>query len=172
MNKDIERAVALLAAGELVAFPTETVYGLAADARNDRAVAAKIFAAKRRPADHPLIVHLPDASHLERWAREIPPEAWLLAEKFWPGPLTMILKRAPGVPDIVTGGQDSVGLRVPNHPLALELLAAFAGGLAAPSANLFGRISPTTAQHVKDDLGAAVALVLDGGPCAVGIEST
>ncbi|MCX8087099.1 MAG: L-threonylcarbamoyladenylate synthase [Rhodocyclaceae bacterium] len=171
IGQDIERAVALLKAGELVAFPTETVYGLGADAMNPAAV-AKIFAVKGRPADHPVIVHLPDATHLSRWARELPPEAALLAEKFWPGPLTLILKRHPDVPDLVTGGQDSVGLRVPNHPLALRLLKAFGSGIAAPSANKFGRISPTTAQHVKDDLGEAVPLILDGGPCEVGIEST
>ncbi|MDP1524526.1 MAG: L-threonylcarbamoyladenylate synthase [Rhodocyclaceae bacterium] len=171
MNSEVQRAAALLSAGELVAFPTETVYGLGADAANPAAV-AKIFAAKGRPADHPLIVHIPDATHLERWAREIPPEAHLLAEKFWPGPLTLILKRHPDVPDAVTGGQDTVGLRIPNHPLALELLQAFNGGIAAPSANKFGRISPTTAQHVRDDLGDAVTLILDGGPCQVGIEST
>ncbi|MEW6163431.1 MAG: L-threonylcarbamoyladenylate synthase [Pseudomonadota bacterium] len=171
MAPEIERAAELLRAGELVAFPTETVYGLGADASNPQAV-AKIFAAKGRPADHPLIVHLPDASHLERWARDIPAEARVLAEKFWPGALTLILRRQPGVPDAVTGGQDTVGLRVPNHPVALELLKAFDGGVAAPSANRFGCISPTTAQHVRDDLGAAVPLVLDGGPCQVGIEST
>lgn len=171
MNKDIERAAGLLRAGELVAFPTETVYGLGADATNPAAV-AKIFATKGRPADHPLIVHIPDASHLEHWAREIPPEAQLLAEKFWPGALTLILKRQPTVPDCVTGGQDTVGLRVPNHPVALALLREFGGGLAAPSANKFGRISPTTARHVQDDLGDAVPLILDGGPCEVGIEST
>lgn len=171
MNKDIERAAELLRAGELVAFPTETVYGLGADASNPQAV-AKIFAAKGRPADHPLIVHIPDASHLERWARDVPEEARVLAAKFWPGALTLILRRQPGVPDAVTGGQDTVGLRVPNHPVALALLKTFDGGIAAPSANKFGRISPTTAQHVRDDLGDAVALVLDGGPCQVGIEST
>jgi L-threonylcarbamoyladenylate synthase len=171
MNKDLERAAALLRAGELVAFPTETVYGLGADASNPAAV-AKIFAAKGRPADHPLIVHIPDASHLDRWARDIPPEARQLAERFWPGPLTLILKRQPTVPDIITGGQDSIGLRVPGHPLALALLREFAGGIAAPSANRFGRISPTTAQHVRDDLGDRVAMILDGGPCQVGIEST
>lgn len=171
MTPEIARAVALLEQGELVAFPTETVYGLGADARNPQSV-AKIFAAKGRPADHPLIVHIPDAGHLERWARDIPPEAHQLAEKFWPGALTLILKRHPSVPDCVTGGQDTVGLRVPRHPLALELLAAFDGGIAAPSANKFGRISPTTAQHVRDDLGDAVALILDGGPCELGIEST
>ena len=168
---DLQRAVLLLRAGELVAFPTETVYGLGADAANPAAV-AKIFAAKGRPADHPLIVHIPDATHLDRWARTIPPAARLLAEKFWPGALTLILRRQPTVPDAVTGGQDTVGLRVPNHPLALELLHAFDGGIAAPSANRFGRISPTTAQHVQDDLGDRVGLILDGGPCTVGIEST
>ena len=171
----IVRAVELLRAGELVAFPTETVYGLGADAGNPVAL-AKIFAAKGRPADHPLIVHLPDISHLGQWAREIPDAAYLLAKSFWPGPLTLILKRQPHVPDLVTGGQDTVGLRIPNHPLALQLLKTFndagGSGLAAPSANRFGRISPTTAQHVREELGAAVALVLDGGPCAVGIEST
>jgi L-threonylcarbamoyladenylate synthase len=171
MSAEIERAVALLRQGELVAFPTETVYGLGADARNPQAV-AKIFAAKGRPADHPLIVHIPDVSHLDRWARDISAAARAVAEKFWPGPLTLILKRHPDVPDCVTGGQDTVGLRIPNHPVALELLKAFDGGIAAPSANKFGRISPTTAQHVRDDLGDAVALVLDGGPCQVGIEST
>lgn len=171
MQPEIERAVALLRAGDLVAFPTETVYGLGADAANPAAV-AKIFAAKGRPADHPLIVHLPDASHLARWAREVPIEAEQLADAFWPGPLTLILKRQPGVPDAVTGGQDTVGLRVPNHPLALELLAAFDGGVAAPSANRFGRISPTTAAHVREELGERVPLVLDGGACPVGIEST
>ncbi len=168
---ELERAVDILRAGGLIAFPTETVYGLGADASNPQAV-AKIFAAKGRPADHPLIVHIPDASHLGRWARDIPAQARLLAEKFWPGALTLILKRRDGVPDAVTGGQDTVGLRVPSHPLARELLAAFGGGIAAPSANKFGRISPTTAQHVRDDLGDAVPLVLDGGPCPIGIEST
>ncbi len=167
---EIKRAVELLRAGELVAFPTETVYGLGADARNPQAV-AKIFAAKGRPADHPLIVHIPDAAHLDHWARDIPEAARVLAKAFWPGPLTLILKRQPDVPDEVTGGQDTVGLRVPNHPLALELLRAFGDGIAAPSANRFGRISPTTAAHVREDLGTAVSLILDGGPCAVGIES-
>ncbi|MBI4988484.1 MAG: threonylcarbamoyl-AMP synthase [Rhodocyclales bacterium] len=171
MHPDIERAVALLRTGELVAFPTETVYGLGADAANPAAV-AKIFSAKGRPADHPLIVHLPDAGHMARWAREISVDAEKLAAAFWPGPLTLILKRQPRVPDAVTGGQDTVGLRVPNHPLALELLAAFDGGVAAPSANRFGRISPTTAAHVREELGDRVSLVLDGGACPVGIEST
>ena len=168
---EVSRAAALLRAGELVAFPTETVYGLGADAGNPRAI-AKIFAAKGRPADHPLIVHLPDASHLGRWAREIAQAADRLAAAFWPGPLTLILRRHPGVPDAITGGQDTVGLRVPNHPLALDLLREFDGGVAAPSANRFGRVSPTTAAHVREELGSKVALILDGGPCAVGIEST
>ena len=177
---EFAKAVALLQAGELVAFPTETVYGLGADAANPEAV-AKIFAAKGRPADHPLIVHLPGAAHLDRWARDIPALAWELAEAFWPGPLTLILKRAPGVPYAVTGGQETVGVRVPAHPLALDLLRAFAQagggrggmcGIAAPSANRFGRISPTDAAHVHEELGSSVALVLDGGPCSVGIEST
>jgi L-threonylcarbamoyladenylate synthase len=168
---EVQRAAELLRAGELVAFPTETVYGLGADASNPQAV-AKIFAAKGRPADHPLIVHLPNASHLKRWAVDIPDVARQLAAAFWPGPLTLILKRAANVPDAVTGGQDTVGVRVPNHPLALELLQAFDGGIAAPSANRFGRISPTTAAHVRDELGDRVAAILDGGPCQVGIEST
>ncbi len=168
---DVQRAAGLLHAGELVAFPTETVYGLGADAANAAAV-AKIFAAKGRPQDHPLIVHIAAAAQLDAWARDIPDAARRLAAAFWPGPLTLILKRQPQVSDAITGGQDSVGLRVPNHPLALELLREFGGGLAAPSANRFGRISPTTAQHVQDELGDAVALVLDGGPCQVGIEST
>jgi len=168
---EVERAAALLRAGELVAFPTETVYGLGADAGNPRAI-AKIFAAKGRPADHPLIVHLPDVSHLERWAVGIPAVASALAAAFWPGPLTLILKRHPSVLDAITGGQDTVGLRVPSHPLALQLLRGFDGGVAAPSANRFGHVSPTTATHVREELGDAVAMILDGGPCAVGIEST
>ncbi|MEC5397988.1 L-threonylcarbamoyladenylate synthase [Uliginosibacterium sp. H1] len=167
----IARAAALLRAGELVALPTETVYGLGADAGNPAAV-AKIFAAKNRPADHPLIVHLADAEALTQWAREIPKEAIALARAFWPGPLTLILKKEEDVPPEVTGGQDTVGLRVPDHPVALALLRAFGGGVAAPSANRFGRISPTTARHVFDELGESVALVLDGGACQVGIEST
>jgi L-threonylcarbamoyladenylate synthase len=175
LGHDLDRAVALLRAGELVAFPTETVYGLGADASSPQAV-AKIFAAKGRPADHPLIVHLPGADALDRWARDIPEAAYRLAAAFWPGPLTLILKRADHVTEAVTGGQDTVGLRVPDHRLALALLRAFGGeegkGLAAPSANRFGRISPTTAAHVREELGDRVAAILDGGPCVVGIEST
>jgi L-threonylcarbamoyladenylate synthase len=149
---EVSRAADLLRAGELVAFPTETVYGLGADASNPRAV-ARIFAAKGRPADHPLIVHLPDTAHLPRWAVDIPEAAHKLAAAFWPGPLTLILKRHPSVSDAITGGQDTVGLRVPNHPLALQLLREFDGGVAAPSANRFGRVSPTTAAHVREELG-------------------
>jgi L-threonylcarbamoyladenylate synthase len=171
MHKDIPKAAELLRRGELVAFPTETVYGLGADALNPAAV-AKIFAAKGRPADHPLIVHLPLNANLTQWARELPPAAEKLAFAFWPGPLTLILKRQRRVPDAVTGGQDTVGLRVPDHPIARDLLAHFAGGIAAPSANRFGHISPTTAEHVRQELGERVSLILDGGPCSVGIEST
>jgi L-threonylcarbamoyladenylate synthase len=177
---DLAAAVRLLQSRELVAFPTETVYGLGADAADPAAV-AKIFAAKGRPADHPLIVHLPDAGYLKQWAREVPQRARDLARAFWPGPLTLILARAPAVPRAVTGGQETVGVRVPAHPLTLALLRAYARagggrnsmcGIAAPSANRFGRISPTDAAHVREELGDAVALVLDGGACEVGIEST
>ena len=171
VSESVDRAAALLRSGELVAFPTETVYGLGADASNPVAL-TKIFSAKGRPADHPLIVHIADVSQLEQWAREISEAAIKLANYFWPGPLTLILKRQPQVNDLVTGGQDTIGLRVPNHPLALQLLQAFGSGIAAPSANRFGRISPTTSQHVRDELGEAVSLILDGGSCAVGIEST
>ncbi|MCC7549676.1 MAG: threonylcarbamoyl-AMP synthase [Burkholderiales bacterium] len=170
-DAEIERAANVLRAGGLVAFPTETVYGLGADASNARAV-ARIFEAKGRPASHPLIVHLPDVAALPRWAGEIPDAALQLAERFWPGPLTLILERAPGVLDAVTGGQDSVGLRVPAHPVAQALLRTFGGGLAGPSANRFGCVSPTTARHVHDELGARVEMILDGGACPVGIEST
>lgn len=168
---DIQRAVQLLRQGELVALPTETVYGLGADALNPDAV-ARIFTAKGRPSDHPLIVHLADAGQIMTWAREVPKDAIALARAFWPGPLTLILKKDESVPDLVTGGQDTVGLRVPDHPVALDLLRAFGSGVAAPSANRFGRISPTTADHVRQELGSRVALILDGGACKVGLEST
>jgi L-threonylcarbamoyladenylate synthase len=177
MTQDYRRAVELLRAGELVAFPTETVYGLGADATNPEAV-AKIFAAKGRPADHPLIVHLAGHDAVDRWAEQVPDVAWELMETFWPGPLTLILKKQSWVPSTVTGGQDTIGLRVPGHPVALELLRRFAAaagehaGIAAPSANRFGRVSPTTAEHVREEFGDRVPLILDGGPCAVGIEST
>lgn len=167
----IGQAAELLRQGRLVAFPTETVYGLGADARSDRAV-SRIFAAKGRPADHPLIVHLASESELDRWARDIPATARRLAERFWPGPLTLILKRHPDVPDVVTGGQETIGLRVPNHPVALALLRAAGRGIAAPSANRFGRISPTLAEHVMAELGEAIDAIVDGGPCSVGLEST
>lgn len=167
----LAEAVDALRRGELVGMPTETVYGLAADASKADAV-RRIFALKGRPADHPLIVHLGEAAQIDAWARDVPPAARTLAQRFWPGPLTLVLKRAPGVHDAVTGGQDTVGLRVPAHPIALALLKAFGGGLAAPSANRFGHVSPTTAQHVREEFGEALPVVLDGGPCQVGIEST
>lgn len=170
-DKEIDQAVAVLKAGGLVAFPTETVYGLGADADNPAAV-RKIFEAKGRPSTHPVIVHLADAVQLANWAREIPEPARRLAIKFWPGPLTVILKRARGVDDTVTGGQDTVALRVPSHPVAQQLLRRFGGGIAAPSANRHGRVSATTAEHVRREFGAAVGCVLDGGESDVGIEST
>ena len=168
---DMASAVAVLRGGGLVAFPTETVYGLGADARNPAAV-ARIFAAKGRPPDHPLIVHLGSVSQLAQWARDIPPAARRLAEAFWPGPLTLVLPRADDVPEAVTGGLDTVALRVPGHPLALALLDAFGDGIAAPSANRYGRVSPTLAAHVREELGASVDLLLDGGACTLGLEST
>jgi L-threonylcarbamoyladenylate synthase len=172
----IEAAARALEAGSLVAFPTETVYGLGADAENPAAVAA-IYAAKGRPQDHPVIVHVAPGAALDYWCADIPPEARQLADAFWPGPLTMILKRAPDIPDAVSGGQDTVGIRCPSHPVAIRLLQAFKGGkggVAAPSANKFGHVSPTTAQHVRDEFGAEprIAAVLDGGQSEVGIEST
>jgi L-threonylcarbamoyladenylate synthase len=170
-SEPVARAVDVLTRGGLIAFPTETVYGLGADAANDAAV-ARIYRVKGRPPDHPLIVHIGDAAQLALWAREVPEPARKLAERFWPGPLTLVLKRAPAVHDRVTGGQDTIGLRVPGHPLALEVLRTFGGGIAAPSANRFGKISPTTADHVRRDLGDEVDFILDGGPCGVGIEST
>jgi len=154
----------------LVAFPTETVYGLGADASSPAAV-RKIFEAKDRPATHPVIVHLADAAQTANWAREVPEGARRLTRKFWPGPLTIILKRASNVSDVVTGGQDTVALRVPSHPLAQLLLARFGGGIAAPSANRHGRVSATTAEHVRREFGAAVDCVLDGGEAGIGIES-
>ena len=171
----IAQAVAVLKRGGIVAVPTETVYGLAADAENDAAVHA-VFAAKGRPPDHPVIVHVADAAALAHWARAVPPGAHALANAYWPGPLTLVLKRSARASDLVTGGQDTVGLRCPAHPWARALLQAYGGALAAPSANSFGRISPTTADHVRADLGekptGRVDLILDGGACPVGIEST
>ncbi len=171
MSHEIKRAAEVLKRGGLVAFPTETVYGLGADAASAKAI-ARLYAVKGRPTDHPVIVHFADAATAFTWAGEVPEAAKKLAARFWPGPLTLILKRAAHVSDAVTGGQDTVGLRVPAHRLAHELLTAFGGGLAAPSANRFGRVSPTTAQHVREDLGDDVGMILDGGPCGVGIEST
>lgn len=170
-STDIACAVAQLKAGDLVAFPTETVYGLGADASNADAV-RKVFAAKGRPSDHPLIVHIADVAQLGEWAREIPPAATKLALAFWPGPLTLVLKRSARVSDAVTGGQDTVAIRVPSHPVAQQLLRAFGGGVAAPSANRFGHVSATTAAHVREEFGDLVACVLDGGEADVGIEST
>ena len=174
VSDTVSQAATRLAAGELVAFPTETVYGLGADARNPAAV-AKIFAAKGRPADHPVIVHVASISALAVWGVNVPAAARGLAQAFWPGPLTLIVKKAAFVPHAVTGGQDTVGLRCPSHPLAQELLKEFAkvgsGAIAAPSANKFGHVSPTTAQHVRDEFGAEL-FVLDGGACDVGLEST
>jgi L-threonylcarbamoyladenylate synthase len=167
----LARAVAVLRDGGLVAFPTETVYGLGADAANAAAV-ERLYAVKGRPPGHPVIVHVADVHAVDRWASAMPAEAEALAYEFWPGPLTLILPRREGVPDVVTGGRPTVGLRVPAEPIALALLHAFDGGLAAPSANRFGRVSPTTADHVRADLAGDVDLILDGGPCAVGIEST
>ena len=171
MKPEIRKAAEILRAGGLVAFPTETVYGLGADASNARAV-ARLYATKRRPADHPVIVHFGSGESAFAWAREIPRAARQLAERFWPGPLTLILKRSALAKDFVTGGQDTVGLRVPSHPVARGLLEMFQGGIAAPSANRFGLVSPTTAAHVREDLGDDVDLVLEGGPSEVGIEST
>ena len=170
-NPEIDKAAAILRAGGLVAFPTETVYGLGADARNREAI-ARLYVAKGRPARHPVIVHIADVIQLQQWACDITPVAQKLARAFWPGPLTLVLRRAAGVHDEITGGQDTVGIRVPSHPMARLLLSAFGGGIAAPSANRFGHVSPTTALHVKQEFGDSVALVLDGGACEVGIEST
>ncbi len=176
---ELARAAAILAQGGLVAFPTETVYGLGADAENPAAV-ARIYQAKGRPSDHPVIVHVAPGADLAYWAASVPEQAHQLAAAFWPGPLTLILKRAERIPDAVSGGQDTVGLRCPSHPVAIALLRAFKGGrggLAAPSANKFGHVSPTTAAHVRGEFEAETAsgllgAVLDGGQSEVGIEST
>jgi L-threonylcarbamoyladenylate synthase len=171
----IANAAAALQSGALVAFPTETVYGLGADATNESAV-AHIYSVKGRPADHPLIVHIGQLSQLEQWAIDIPEYAIALARDYWPGPMTLILKRSEKAKDFITGGQESVGVRIPANPIALALLRDFAGGIAAPSANRFGAISPTTAQAVKDEISQYLNpkrdLILDGGPCLVGVEST
>jgi L-threonylcarbamoyladenylate synthase len=175
ISTDVRLAADRIRAGGVVAMPTETVYGLAADARN-RAAVARIFEIKGRPTDHPLIVHLGSAAEVTQWAADVPSTAVRLAATCWPGPLTMLLVRHPDVDDRVTGGRPTIGLRVPSHPLAQALLGRVGSGLAAPSANRFGKVSPTTAQHVLDDLGTLLDperdLILDGGPSAVGVEST
>jgi L-threonylcarbamoyladenylate synthase len=168
---EIEKAAGVLRAGGLVAFPTETVYGLGANA-DDPVAVGRVFQAKGRPPTHPLIVHIGGAEQLDEWVEHVPAAARLLAERFWPGPLTLVLRRAPRVPLEATGGLETVAVRVPGHPLALALLKAFGGGIVAPSANRFGSVSPTTAEHVRSELGDAVEIVLDGGPCDVGVEST
>ncbi|MFM8858296.1 MAG: L-threonylcarbamoyladenylate synthase [Actinomycetota bacterium] len=168
---DIARAVEILRSGGVVGLPTETVYGLGADASNPSAV-ERVFRIKGRPADHPLIVHVADVEHARRWCREWTGGAQLLAEAFWPGPLTLILERALHVIDQITGGRNSVAIRCPSHPIMHRVLVDLDGGIAAPSANRFGKVSPTTAQHVIDDLGLDVDYVLDGGPCDIGVEST
>jgi L-threonylcarbamoyladenylate synthase len=174
----VSKSAANLLAGNLVAFPTETVYGLGADACNEMAV-ARIYSVKGRPADHPLIVHVASMDALGDWAADVPEFAISLARDFWPGPMTLIMKRSGLAGDFVTGGQDTVGVRVPDHPVALGLLLAFAQiggkGVAAPSANRFGNVSPTTAQAVADELSEYLGeadQILDGGPCQVGVEST
>ncbi|MFJ9539806.1 L-threonylcarbamoyladenylate synthase [Streptomyces sp. NPDC101225] len=168
---EIEKAAGVLRAGGLVALPTETVYGLGANAEDPVAI-ARIFEVKGRPPSHPLIVHIGGAEHLDHWVQDVPATARLLAERFWPGPLTLVLRRGPRVPLEATGGLETVAVRVPDHPVALGLLSAFGGGVTAPSANRFGSVSPTTADHVRAELGDAVDHVLDGGPCEVGVEST
>lgn len=170
-DDDIETAGAVLARGGVIGFPTETVYGLGADARSPEAV-NRIFRIKGRPADHPLIVHVADLAAAAELSSDWNENARRLAERFWPGPLTLVVHRSPDVIDEVTGGRDTVAIRVPRHALALRLLQEFAGPVAAPSANRFGRVSPTCAQHVRDDLGSDVDFVLDGGSCEVGLEST
>jgi len=175
LTTDVDRAVEAIRSGGLVAIPTETVYGLAADATSAASV-ERIFDVKGRPSNHPLIVHLADADALDEWASEIPAAARHLTAAAWPGPLTVIVPRSPTVLDVVTGGRDTVGLRVPAHPLARELLTRAGVGLAAPSANRFGAVSPTTAEHVLHDLRERLDprrdVILDGGPCVVGVEST
>ena len=168
---ELATAVQALRDGELVAFPTETVYGLGAHAAHPAAL-RRVFELKGRPQSHPLIVHLDSPRFLTRWAREVPVAAEKLAERYWPGPLTLVLPRAPTVHALVTGGQDTVAVRVPAHPMAQQLLTAFGGGIAAPSANRYGRLSPTRAEHVRDEFGSAVRVILDGGECKIGLEST
>jgi L-threonylcarbamoyladenylate synthase len=168
---EVLRAAAALARGELVILPTETVYGLAA-AADDPVAVRRVFEVKQRPAEHPLIVHLDHAADLDAWAREIPPEARTLASTHWPGPLTLLLRRSARAHDGITGGRDTVALRVPRHRLTLAVIRALGAAVVAPSANPFGRVSPTTAAHAAADLGAEVSVVLDGGACSEGVEST
>jgi L-threonylcarbamoyladenylate synthase len=168
---ELEAAVDALRDGELVAFPTETVYGLGANAADPAAV-RKVFELKGRPPAHPVIVHIDERRYLKRWVRDVSPAAEKLSEAFWPGPLTLVLPRAKTVHDVVTGGQDTVAIRIPAHPMARQLLDAFGGGVAAPSANRYGRLSPTRAEHVQDEFGDAVKVILDGGECQLGLEST
>jgi len=177
-NQEIELAARALSAGAVVAFPTETVYGLGVDAENESAV-TRMYTVKGRPADHPVIVHIAGIEDLTYWASEVPEYASKLGERFWPGPLTLLLRRAGAAQDFITGGQEIVGLRIPSHPMTLELLRAFRAlgghGVAAPSANRFGEVSPTSAEHVRSDLSAYLVegdLILDGGECEVGVEST
>lgn len=167
---EIEAAAAALRAGELVAFPTETVYGLGADARQREAL-RRIYALKGRPSTHPLILHIGELAELSQWVREVPDEVGALAARFWPGPLTLVLARAPGVLDELTGGQDSIAVRMPSHPVARALLAAFGSGIAAPSANRYGHVSPTCAAHVREEFPHGLR-ILEGGACEVGLEST
>lgn len=171
ISTDVSHASDILRSGGLVAFGTETVYGLGANALDEHAV-ARVFEAKNRPHFDPLIVHIADRKWLDRLAEQLSPAAKLLADEFWPGPLTMVLPKKEIVPDLVTSGLPSVAIRMPSHPLALELLTLVDLPIAAPSANPFGQISPTTAQHVLDNLGDRIDLILDGGPCGVGVEST
>ena len=168
---ELATAVQALRDGELVAFPTETVYGLGAHAAYPAAL-RRVFELKGRPTTHPLIVHIDNPRYLTRWAREVPEAAQKLSERFWPGPLTLVLPRAENVHRLVTGGQDTVAVRVPSHPMAQQLLTAFGGGIAAPSANRYGHLSPTRAEHVREEFGAAVRVILDGGDCRLGLEST
>lgn len=170
-GSDMEAAVKCLQEGELVGIPTETVYGLAANALDPKAV-AKIFSAKNRPFFDPLIVHIPDLAEAEYYVQSMPEKAVKLAETFWPGPLTLVLQKKAIIPDLVTAGQDTVGIRVPSHPFCLDLLKRIDFPLAAPSANPFGYVSPTLASHVTEQLGDKVCYILDGGPCRVGVEST
>ncbi|MCU0760676.1 MAG: L-threonylcarbamoyladenylate synthase [Steroidobacteraceae bacterium] len=170
-QKELEEAVTALRNGDLVAFPTETVYGLGANAR-DAGALRRVFEAKGRPADHPLILHLDSVRFLPRWVAEVPPQVEPLARAFWPGPLTLVLPRSEEAPDVLTGGQDTIAIRIPSHPMAQQLLTAFGGGIAAPSANRYGRVSPTRPEHVREELGDAVAVILDGGESSIGVEST